>query len=258
MIHGTAATVWTLWTTVGMSNRPTLGRMRRALLGLAALALERLEQDRLLAEHVGALDRPDRDHDVVPGAEDVEADEAGFLGRADGRLEPADGLGRVGPDRDDDLARADREGGDRRALEDGERVVLEQEPVGAGRRVRAVAVDHDVAARRVRSPAAVRHLSAAGNPAPPRPRSPELAIVAIVAVPPRSRMTRRSASNAPSRVAASRSVGSGRGGAGEEDPSARSSGVLSRAAIRSGPRRLGGGPRRDVGIRPATRRARPR
>ena len=121
--------------------------MRRALLGLAALALERLEQDGLLAEHVGALDRPDADDDVVPGAEDVVADEAGLLGGPDGRLQAPDRLGRIGANRDDHLARPDREGGDRRALDDRERVALEQEPVGAGRRVGAVAVDHDIAAR---------------------------------------------------------------------------------------------------------------
>ena len=47
-------------------EQAALGRMRRALLGLAALALEGLEQDGLLAEHVGALDGPDGDRDVVP------------------------------------------------------------------------------------------------------------------------------------------------------------------------------------------------
>ena len=41
------------------------GGMRRPLLGLAALALEGLEQDGLLAEHVGALDRPDLEPQVV-------------------------------------------------------------------------------------------------------------------------------------------------------------------------------------------------
>ena len=61
MIHGTAASVWTLLTTVGRPNRPRSARVRRPLLGLAALALERLEQDRLLAQHVGALDGPDGD-----------------------------------------------------------------------------------------------------------------------------------------------------------------------------------------------------
>ena len=44
-----------------LAEQAALGRMRRALLGLAALALERLQQDRLLAQHVGALDGPDRD-----------------------------------------------------------------------------------------------------------------------------------------------------------------------------------------------------
>ena len=56
--------------------------------------------------------------------------------------------------------------------------------------------------------AAVRHFRAAGNPAPPRPRNPDAAIVAIVAVAPKSRTTRRRPSNAPARTAASRSVGS--------------------------------------------------
>ena len=67
MIHGTAARVWTLLTTVGLSNSPLLGGVRRALLGLAALALERLDEDRLLAQHVGALDRADRHAQAVAG-----------------------------------------------------------------------------------------------------------------------------------------------------------------------------------------------
>ena len=157
MIHGTAARVWTLWTRVGMPIEAALGRVRRPLLGLAALALEGLQQDGLLAEHVGALDRTDRDRDVHPGTEDVEADEARLGRGADRRTEPRDGGRGIGPDRDDHLAGTDREGGDRRALDDRVRVVLEQEGVRAGRRVRAVAVDHDVAARRppCRRPAAI-------------------------------------------------------------------------------------------------------
>gem|GEM_PF-3898362 len=53
-----------------------LGRVGRALLGLAALALEGVQQDGLLAQVVGALDEPDGDRDVVSGAEHVDADEA--------------------------------------------------------------------------------------------------------------------------------------------------------------------------------------
>ena len=42
-----------------LAEQAPLGRVRRPLLGLPALALERLEQDGLLAQHVGALDGPD-------------------------------------------------------------------------------------------------------------------------------------------------------------------------------------------------------
>ena len=94
MIHGTAARVWTLLTTVGLSNRPRLGRVRRTLVGLAALALEGLEQDRLLAQHVGALDRADRRPDAVTGAQHVLAQEARLLGREDRALEPRRAPGR--------------------------------------------------------------------------------------------------------------------------------------------------------------------
>ena len=50
--------------------------LRRPLLGLAALAFEGLQEDGLLAEHVGALDRPDGQLDRLPGAEDVGAGDA--------------------------------------------------------------------------------------------------------------------------------------------------------------------------------------
>ena len=43
------------------AEQPARRGMGRPLLGLAALALEGLEQDRLLAQHVGALDGPDLD-----------------------------------------------------------------------------------------------------------------------------------------------------------------------------------------------------
>ena len=76
-IHGVAASVCTFWTTVGMSNRPRSGRVRRTLLRLAAPPLEGLQQDRLLPEHVGALDRPDLNVDVVAGAVHVPTEQAG-------------------------------------------------------------------------------------------------------------------------------------------------------------------------------------
>ena len=192
-----------------MPIQAALGRVRRPLLGLAALALEGLEQDGLLAEHVGALDRPDRDRDVHRRAEDVEADEA-RLGRRSRWRDPRRAMAVVASERTAmiDLARTDGERGDGRALDDRERVVLEEELVRAGRRVRAVAVDHDVAARRVafRPPAATwprpgsRHRPGRATRTTRSSRSSRS--------PRSSRTTRRRPSNAPARTAASRSVGS--------------------------------------------------
>src|SRR5213593_2768512 len=56
--------------------------------------------------------------------------------------------------------------------------------------------------------AAARHFSPVGKPDPPRPRSPDAAMVAIVAVGPSSAIALRRPENAPAAVAASRFVGS--------------------------------------------------
>ena len=56
-------------------------------------------------------------------------------------------LGRLGPDGDDRFGGPDRERGDRRALDDRERIVLHQEAIRARRRVGAVAVGDDVPPR---------------------------------------------------------------------------------------------------------------
>ena len=221
-------------------EQAALGRVRRPLLGLAALALEGLEQDGLLAQHVGALDRSDRDLDVVAGAEDVEADEAGL--RRPPRWPPrAARIASVASARTAMMTSrgADREGRDRGTLDDRERVALEQEAVRARRRVRAVAVDHDVAAGRVggRPPCATwrrpgsRPRRARADPTRRSWRSSRSRRA--------SRMARRRPSKAPARVAASRSVGSA--------APARSSrivgqarGVLSRSVMPSRARRRAG------------------
>ena len=117
--------------------------MRRSLLGLAALALEGLEEDRLLAEEVGALDRPDRHVEVPARAERVHAEVPGVGGRAHARLEDPDGGGSVGPHRDDRLAGPDRVSRDREPLDDGVGVPLHEDPVGHRRRVRSVAIRDD-------------------------------------------------------------------------------------------------------------------
>ena len=116
----------------------------RLLLGLAALALEALEQDRLLAEHVAALQRPDREADLRSGAQDVTADVAGGFRGGNGRFHGMDGFGGLGPDRDHYLVGPDREGGDGRSLDDGVWVALEQDAVRHHGRVGLVGVHHNV------------------------------------------------------------------------------------------------------------------
>ena len=127
------------------AEQAVLGGVGRLLLGLAALPLERLQQDRLLAQHVRALDGPDRHVDPVAAVEHVLAEEAGLLGRQRRALEPGDQRRVVGPDGEDRLGRAGGEGRDREALEDQPRIGAQQRGVGLDARVGAVAVGDDVA-----------------------------------------------------------------------------------------------------------------
>ena len=124
--------------------------MRRALLGLAALALEGLEQDGLLAEHVGALDGPDLDREVVAGAEDVRPMKPASVGGPDGRRR-ADAMTSLSSARTAMNAslRADGVGRDGEALDHRVRVELHQRAVRVRRGVGAVAVRDGIAARRV-------------------------------------------------------------------------------------------------------------
>ena len=101
--QGTAASVATLLTAVGGPEEAALGRVRRPLVGQAALALERPQQDGLLAEHEAALQRPDLDLHGHAGAEHVVAEVAGRLGRLERRREALDGRGGVGADHDEGL-----------------------------------------------------------------------------------------------------------------------------------------------------------
>src|SRR5450759_4842152 len=116
----------------------------RLLFGLAALALQALEQDRFLAQHIRALKRLDRDVDLCARAEDATAEIARFFSRGDGSFKNSDGIRRLDSNGHDDLARADGEGGDCRALQDGERVVLEQDAVREDGRIGLVGIDHHV------------------------------------------------------------------------------------------------------------------
>ncbi len=230
-------------------EQPALGRVRWPLLRLAALALEGLEQDRLLAEHVRALDRADRQPQVVAGAEDVCAEEAGVGRRADGRGQPGDDVGVLGADRDERLARADRERRRWPSLDDRVRVPQHQRAVGVRRRVGAVAVGHDVApvgvgagggpplvsGREARAaPSAQAGRGDQGDSGRPAPSSRTGRAAA-----PRTRP------RLDGRIEVARILGVG---AGQEDRRPAAAGVFRRSPS-SGPRRLAPG-------RPCARRAR--
>jgi hypothetical protein len=126
-----------------LPEQATLRRMRWPLLGLAALALERLQEGGLLAQHVGALHRPHADGELHPGLEEVGTDEAGLLSGSDRALEQSHDLRVFAAHGDDRFSGGDGECRDRGALDDGVRVSLHQVTVSAARRIRAVAVrDH--------------------------------------------------------------------------------------------------------------------
>ena len=88
-IDGTLAIDSTLLTTVGAGVQAGHRRERRLEPGLAAAALERVEQRRLLAADVGAGAGVDDDVEVEARAEDVAAEVAGRVRLGDGVLQPA-------------------------------------------------------------------------------------------------------------------------------------------------------------------------
>src|SRR5215207_5969467 len=120
------------------------GREGGAQLGLAALALQRGQQGRLLAADVGP-GAPVQDHvQVEPGALDVAAQQPLVVGGVDRRLEPAARPAALAPQVDEGVAAADGVGGDDHALDQGVRVPLEQLHVLEGAWLALVGVDHQV------------------------------------------------------------------------------------------------------------------
>ena len=113
-----------------LAEQADLDRERRLVARLAALALDRLEERRLLAADVGAGAAPELDVEGEAGAEDVGAEEAGARARASIAWAIAGlGLGVLAADVEVALGRAGREGGDRHRLDDRERIALEQDAV---------------------------------------------------------------------------------------------------------------------------------
>src|SRR5215212_5660873 len=120
------------------------GRERRAQLGLAALALQRRQQGRLLAADVGPGATVQDHVQVEPGALDVAAQQPLVVGGVDRRLEPAARPAALAPQVDEGVAAADGVGGDDHALDQGVRVALEQLHVLEGAGLALVGVDHQV------------------------------------------------------------------------------------------------------------------
>ena len=112
-----------------LAEQPDLDRERRLVARLAALALDRLEERRLLAADVGAGAAPELDIEGEARAQDVVAEEARLAGANDRVGHARLGLGVFAADVEVALARAGREGRDRHRLDGRERVALEEDPV---------------------------------------------------------------------------------------------------------------------------------
>src|SRR5918994_2118943 len=120
------------------------GRERGAQLGLAALALQRRQQGRLLAADVGPGATVHDQVQVEPGALDVAAQQPLVVGGVDRRVQPAARPAALAPQVDEGVAAADGVGGDDHALDQGVRVALEQLHVLEGAGLALVGVDHQV------------------------------------------------------------------------------------------------------------------
>ncbi len=105
------------------------GRDRRPGPHLAAAALEALEHRGLLAADVGACPDADVQVEGEAGAEDVLAEVAVGVRRVDRAPQGGYGVGVLGADVDVALVRPDGMGGDGHALDEGERVALDDHPV---------------------------------------------------------------------------------------------------------------------------------
>ncbi len=143
------------------------GEVRRLDAREAALALERLEQRRLLAADVGAGAGVHDDVEREAGAEDVAPHRAVGVGLVQRRLQALEPQGELAAEVDEGLGDLQRVGRDQHALEDLVRVALDEHVVLEGGRLGLVAVDHEVGERGLGG--SIDHLRPAGKPAPPRP-----------------------------------------------------------------------------------------
>ena len=144
--HGRLASVSTLLTIVGLPYRPiAAGKYGGFRPRHAAVALEALDQRRLLADDVRAGAPVQHDVDAEVGAEDVLADVAGRVRLVERRGDALLGERHLAADVQEALRQARRVAGDEAALDQLVRIELHQQAVLVGARLALVAVDDEVA-----------------------------------------------------------------------------------------------------------------
>ena len=125
-----------------------VGRERRLQARLALLALEALQQRRLLAADVGAGAVVDVEVEV-PAVDVVLADQLGLVGLVDRRLQLLALADELAAHVDVAGVRAHREGGEQRALDQQMRIMPHDLAVLAGAGLRLVGVDHEIGRPRI-------------------------------------------------------------------------------------------------------------
>ena len=130
--------------TVGPPHKTHNRREGRPDARNAALAFERFHQRRLFAHFVGACAGVHEDVEIDARAEDVLADEAARVGVGHRVFHDLDQIAIFAAQIDVAGLRADGEGGDHHAFDDGMRIVLEDEAVLAGAGLALVAIAEHV------------------------------------------------------------------------------------------------------------------
>ena len=210
----TQASVSTLLTIVGRREDARDGGEGRLDAGLATLALQALDQARLLAADVGACAAVDRDVERVAGAEDVLSEKALRGGLFEGRLEDARAEVELAADVDVRGPAPERVGGEDDPLDQLVRVLFHEEPVLERAGLRLVRVAEKVDGLALGVLGTNVHLRPVGKPAPPRPRRPDFLTSSVTfsgVMPPGQDLAQRC-------VAAVGDVGLDRAGVGLADP----------------------------------------
>ena len=127
-----------------LAEQPDLGRERRLVPRLAAIALDRLEQRRLLAADIRAGADAQLDVEGEAGAEDVVAEQARRARLREGVLEARVRERVLRAHVDEAALAAGRVRRDRHRLDERERVAFHQHPVLERARLRLVGVAHEV------------------------------------------------------------------------------------------------------------------